>query len=105
MKNGTGMLLGTIAVIFLVFAGAASCEKTQALPQRGGEPADLVMNACTACHDTKRICDRLGKTDRDAWTRIVTEMVGKGASVAQEDIPRVAGYLADLQPGSPPVCK
>lgn len=102
MKISVRIVLGLVVVFFL---GVVSCEKSQAGPQQAGDPANLVMTSCTACHDTKRICDGLAKKDKDAWNQTVTRMVGKGAALSSEDIPVVAGYLAALKPGSPPVCK
>lgn len=105
MKNSVRVVLGLSVAFFVLLAAAVSCEKSQARSQQAGDPATLVMTACTACHETQRICDGLGKKDKGAWNKTVTRMVDKGASVAPEDIPAVVEYLTDLKPGSQPVCK
>jgi hypothetical protein len=89
------------AVVFLG-AGIGACAKPQA--QQSGNPSEIIIASCTACHDTRRICDNLGKKDRDAWEKTVTRMVEKGADVSKENIPAVVDYLTSLKPGSAPVC-
>jgi cytochrome c5 len=97
-------------VVFLGIAAAVCMLMfvSTAYSQAGSErknPEELVMKACSACHDTGKVCSALGKKDRDAWLTVVTRMVKKGAAVDQADIPLVAEYLAGLKSGSKPVCK
>lgn len=91
------------AAIVMLFAGVLVLCDVEARQQ--DEPQATVMTECTACHSTRRICDNLGEKDREEWTRTVSEMVSKGADVAEQDIPAVAEYLANLEPGSEPVCR
>ncbi len=89
--------------VIILFAGVIVLCDVDARQQV--DPQSTVMTKCTACHTTRRICDNLGEKDREEWIRTVSEMVSKGADVAEQDIPVVAEYLANLEPGSEPVCR
>lgn len=104
MKKSLGIgILGFFMISALIsLSGFLACASS---PQQAKDPQALVMKACTACHDTGRICDALGKKDQAAWTETVTRMVGKGAAVDKESIPLVVDFLSGLKPGSPPICK
>lgn len=67
-------------------------------------PDALLMNACTKCHNSKKICNNLGKKDEAAWKSTIQRMVKKGAALssAQQDAIRL--YLFKLAPNSEPVC-
>ena len=105
MKKGIAVVFGISSAVFiyLFLSGFSPCAKSRLEPT--GEPGNTVMTACTVCHDTQRICDALGKKDKDAWGMTVTRMVGKGASLDKEGIPQVVDFLSGLKPGSKPVCK
>lgn len=103
MKKTTGWSVMTSVALVLAAAGVLSCAKPQAQAEAG--PGDIVMSSCTVCHPAAKICDALGKKDRDAWNTTVARMVEKGAAVDKASIPEVVDYLAALKPGSPPVCK
>lgn len=93
----------TACIFVLVVLSICACEKTQA--GQKGDPAGTVMNKCSVCHNTERICEDLGKMDRKAWEKTIKRMIGHGADVTPQDVPAVADYLAGLKPGTKPVCK
>lgn len=105
MKKGYLFLAGLAlaAFVFSLTTGFSACSNT--LPQQSGDTPSLVMTACTACHSSQKICDKLGTKDKNAWNETVTRMVGKGAKVPSESLSILVDYLAGLQPGSAPVCK
>jgi cytochrome c553 len=103
MKTNVWMLSGTVIAALLLPAGAHFLDGPQA--QQTDSPPATVMTACTECHTTARICDNLGRKDRGEWTRTIERMASRGADVSPEDIPELAEYLANLKPGSKPVCK
>lgn len=105
MRTDIGEVLGLVFIVFLFLflSGFPSCAKLPS--QQVGDPQSLVMTACTACHDTQRICNALGKKDKDAWTQTVTRMVGKGAAIDKGSIAEVVDFLSSLKPGTPPICK
>lgn len=84
------------ALIALVaFAGFAAA----------GDPAQTIMSACSKCHDTKRICAKLGTKDKAGWDATVTRMMSKGAQVAEADKAGVVDWLVAQKPGAKPVCE
>lgn len=102
MMKSLGVLSGIAAVIALIVMVSASV-----LPAgtEGKTPEEIVMKACSACHDTGKVCKNLGTKDKEAWLKAVNAMVKKGAAVDAPDIPVVAEYLTGLKADSKPVCK
>lgn len=92
-----------IGLFVILFGGLIVLFDAEARQQ--ADPHNIVMTKCTECHSTKRICDNLDKKDREEWTETIYKMVSNGADVAEQDIPAIAEYLADLEPGSKPVCR
>lgn len=103
MKNLIVTFLAVTGCFLLLFFCTPSHEGPQA--QQRGDPSAVVMAECTVCHTTERICDSLGKKDREEWTRTISEMVSRGANVDENEIPLIAEYLSNLEPGSEPVCR
>jgi cytochrome c5 len=101
MKKPVDFLCIAAAVCMLMFVSTAYSQTGT----EGRNPGELVMKACSACHDTGKVCTALGKKNRDAWLAAVNRMVKKGAAVDQADVPLVADYLAGLTSGSKPVSK
>ncbi len=93
---GLLMIAGLLALITTPYSYAGADQKN---------PGDIVMKACSACHDTGKVCNGLGKKNSEAWLKTIDRMVKKGAAVDKTDIPLVVDYLAGLAPGSKPVCK
>jgi hypothetical protein len=105
MKKGLGVAFVAVFVFFIYISlcGFSSCTNASSQPK--GEPGSMVMTACTACHSSQKICDALGKKDKDAWTQTVNRMVGKGAALEKDSIPQVVDFLAGLKAGSQPICE
>ncbi len=99
------VLFQPVVAVAIIILSASVLVLGDVEARQQGDPQATVMTACTACHSTRRICDNLGEKDREEWTRTVTEMVSRGADVAGQDIAAVAEYLANLEPGSEPVCR
>ncbi len=89
----SGVVAGLLAAGLAAGAGAA-----------GPGPESLVMNACTTCHDSKRICSSLGNKNDAAWKATIDRMVKKGAKLSAAEVEAVLAYLAKLPPASQPVC-
>jgi hypothetical protein len=105
MKKGLGVVV-IVAFMFFTYiwlCGFSSCTTLTAQPK--GDPGNMIMTACTACHDTQRICNALGKKDKDAWAQTVNRMVGKGAVLDKDSVPQVVDFLTSLKAGSQPICK
>ena len=98
-----GVYISSIAACMLLLTGITSPENVRV--QQLDDPSAVVMERCTVCHTTERICNNLGKKDTEEWTRTIETMVSRGADVASEDIRALAEYLANLESGSQPVCR
>jgi hypothetical protein len=105
MKKGLGMVFIATFVFFLYLflCGFSSCTDPSSQPK--GDSGTMVMTACTACHDTQRICNALGQKDKDAWVQTVKKMVGKGAAIDKDSVPLLVDFLTSLKAGSQPICK
>ena len=44
--------------------------------------AKLAGKVCASCHDTARICERLGKRTPEVWKQTVERMQGNGAQMS-----------------------
>jgi hypothetical protein len=102
MKKG---LSAAVFVFFLYISLCGFSTGTKPLSQLKGDPGNMIMTACKACHDTQRICNALGKKDKDAWALTVNRMAGKGAALDKNSVPLVVDFLAGLKTGSQPICK
>jgi cytochrome c5 len=89
MAGKTGLwLLVTIATAAVAFATGQDIDPA--------EKAERIMNGnCTSCHDIRKI--QTQAHDEEGWTKIVNDMIEKGAKVNKEDIPLLVAYLADTQ--------
>jgi len=105
MKKGLGemFIAAFVFFVYICLCGFSSCTNPSSQPK--GDPGNMVMSACTACHDTQRVCSALGRKDKDAWAQTVNRMVGKGAALDKDSVPRVVDFLVSLKAGSQPLCK
>ncbi len=76
-----------------VFASARADE----LPDGKGKA--LVRTACSQCHSADLLLDQ--PRSREGWTDVVSQMVGNGAQLSDDDFNVVIDYLAtNLGPAS-----
>lgn len=81
-------LLTTVALVTLLMG--ASRSSAQTLPD--GPAKQTVQTVCVQCHSLSYITDsRLTRAD---WEYIVTDMVGRGAPLMEDEISGVIDYLA-----------
>ena len=64
----------------------------------------LAAERCSSCHDTGRICEKLGNRSLDVWQQTVDRMRGNGAQLSDDEAVAVAEYLAAAKPGAKPLC-
>lgn len=95
-------LAGLVALAGLALAPAL-CLGAPA--EAAGEAASLVMERCTVCHDTQRICRNLGKKGQKGWAAEIKEMVEKGAKLSGAEQAQAAAFLAGLKAGAAPICR
>jgi mono/diheme cytochrome c family protein len=80
--------LASFAAISTLTIGAG--VQAQELPQ--GQGKALVQTVCTQCHGIDVIVSQ--PRSREDWTDVVSQMVGNGAQLSDEDYNQVIQYLA-----------
>jgi competence protein ComEA len=78
-------LLPVLALITLTLDGHA-----QGLPDGAGKEA--VQQACGRCHGLQSVS--VARHTRQEWDNVVTDMIGRGASIMESEIPAIVEYLA-----------
>ncbi len=67
-----------------------------------GEGKDTAIRLCGTCHGTDVFARQ--RHDKDKWNQIIDNMTSKGMEASDDDLDKVATYLAAyLGPNSPPV--
>lgn len=64
----------------------------------------LTAERCSTCHDTTRICERLGERTPEVWQQTVERMRGNGAQLTDDEAQTVSEYLATAKPTAKPLC-
>ena len=72
--------------MLVIFASARADE----LPEGKGKA--LVRTACSPCHSADLLLDQ--PRSRESWTDVVSQMVGNGAQLSDDDFKVVIDYLA-----------
>jgi cytochrome c5 len=79
-------LSGGTAIAVATLAASPSLQQVD----RG----EQILNvSCTGCHDARPI--QTQAMDKDAWTKVVSAMVEKGAEIKPDDVPVLIEYLVD----------
>jgi len=65
----------------------------------------LAGERCSACHDTARICEKLGARTPEVWAQTVDRMRGNGAKFDDAEAQTVTEYLSTAKPGAKPLCQ
>ena len=75
---------GLLAAASLLWAATTSAQDPPA--------AERIINvSCVNCHDIRKI--QTAAMDAEGWSKTVTTMIEKGATVAKEDVPVLVTYL------------
>lgn len=98
-----GFALAAVSAVAL--AALAPCAHAQtanaassALP--GGAGRDIVVRACTSCHQADKIT-AVGHTP-DQWDQIIGKMIDKGARASDAEQDQILNYLASHFPAKDP---
>ena len=78
----------SLAAIAALSFGA--CAQAQDLPEGKGKA--LVRTACSQCHSLDVVIGQ--PRSREGWTDVVSQMVGNGAVLSDDDFNLVIDYLA-----------
>jgi cytochrome c5 len=80
--------LASFAAISMLAFGA--CAHAQELPDGPGKA--LVQTACSQCHSLDVVVGQ--PRSREGWSEVVSQMVGNGAELSDDDYNVVIEYLA-----------
>jgi len=97
---------GSVLKKLLIFAVGIYCLLMVAgLVFAQASAGKLAAKACSACHSTARICEKLGSRKPEVWEQTVARMKSNGAKLSDADMATIAEYLASALPGAKPLCK
>lgn len=72
-------------------------QAASAAPAGGPDPGKALLDtACSNCHDLDLVSNRTGT--QAEWQEVVERMNGRGANVAEKDIPVLVQYLVKMYP-------
>jgi competence ComEA-like helix-hairpin-helix protein len=77
-----------------MFSVMALTAHAQDFPDGPGK--ETTQQACSQCHGLRQVA--ASKHSPEEWNNIVTDMIGRGATITEEDIPVIVAYLAKSFP-------
>jgi competence protein ComEA len=99
-----GAWSGVLVAAWLVSVAAVSARHPQApgpgqpqmlvpsgegLPEGAGK--DVMVRSCGTCHEARRAAS--ARLTRAGWAAVIDSMIGRGAKIAEADVPVVLDYL------------
>jgi cytochrome c553 len=100
--TGTGNIMKTLIILVV---GLYTCLLLVSLVFADAGAAKLAVERCSACHNTARICEKLGNRTPEVWQQTVQRMKSNGAKLSDAEVGTVAEYLSTAKPGSKPLCQ
>ena len=91
MKVRIDLLIAAMILIALSLAIVPRADGQAALPEAPGR--DTMLLVCTQCHSLGKMY--VAELTAKDWQFIVSDMIGRGAPVHQEDIADLTKYLQD----------
>ena len=65
---------------------------------------ELILENCTRCHYSTRICEKLGKKSKRAWKSTMKRMVRYGLALDKDIMKEITNCLVDMPPETKGVC-
>lgn len=93
-----------VVLLFTLLLFALSLHASTHESPAAHDAAALSAASCTACHDSRRICFRLGKQDAAYWQQTVARMRTAGAKIDQAQAAAIAQWLAGPPASAQPLC-
>ena len=94
MRNAVDQLARLGWLLALALLSVPLNGNAQALPDGAGK--ELVPQACTRCHLLRSVV--VSRHTRQEWDNVVTDMIGRGASIMENEIDAIVEYLAKSSP-------
>ena len=97
------LLAGLALLIGLSGMGAAQKELSG---EELAEREKLFLTTCNQCHDSARICNKVGRTQQFFWENLFRKHNGLwSAGLSSRTVDKMAEYLSSLPRGAKPMCK
>lgn len=80
----------SVLALFIVAGAAAPRAQAQDLPD--GDGKDVVVKACTSCHDADNFTSK--KHTKAEWKEVVDTMIAYGAEISDANVEVITTYLA-----------
>jgi hypothetical protein len=84
------LISSSVLALFVVVGAAAPRAQAQDLPD--GEGKDVVVKACTSCHDADNFTSK--KHTKAEWKEVVDTMIAYGAEISDAQVDVITTYLA-----------
>jgi cytochrome c5 len=84
------LITSSVLALFVVVGAAAPRAQAQDLPD--GDGKDVVVKACTSCHDADNFTSK--KHTKAEWKEVVDTMVAYGAEISDANVDVITTYLA-----------
>lgn len=84
------LIITSVLALFVVVGAAVPRAQAQDLPD--GDGKDVVVKACTSCHDADNFTSK--KHTKAEWKEVVDTMVAYGAEISDANVDVITTYLA-----------
>ena len=97
MKNGNSMRFPrTCALVLAGFTSLFALGQAPVSQLPEGPNRDTVQRICSSCHSVQMFVGR-GMT-REQWSGVVSNMIGRGAKISDEEFDQIVEYLGKTLP-------
>jgi len=94
------VIAASVLTFLPFFFAAGQADNSKAAPSAAdanllpdGPGKDLVMKKCTSCHNVRNVISHHGNADD--WAQEVAKMIGRGATISDDDANTIVDYLSD----------
>ncbi len=106
-RVGLRLLAASALIALPLFYAAGQSDTTKpAAPDPAvaklpdGPGRELVVKKCASCHSVQNIVSK--RNSADDWAQVVSQMIGRGATISDDDADTIVDYLAaNFGPSSP----
>src|ERR1700733_10737040 len=89
-------LTSTCVLLLAAFASSSASGQAPASPLPDGPNRETAQRICSGCHSVQMFLGR-GMT-REQWGGVVSNMIGRGAKISDQEFDQVVDYLATALP-------
>src|SRR5580700_6108797 len=89
-------LTSTCVLLLAAFASSSASGQAPASPLPDGPNRETAQRICSGCHSVQMFLGR--GMSREQWGGVVSNMIGRGAKVSDQEFDQVVAYLAVTLP-------